>query len=104
MILLGAGKSYTMLGAGEKNPAEFGLIPRVCFNLFEYFETMAQEKGVRCSMEFSFLQIYNENLRDCLAPNTSTILKGNCHISRKILSFRSFDKAVVRCVVSGTSS
>mmetsp|Transcript_26294 Transcript_26294/g.44369 ORF Transcript_26294/g.44369 Transcript_26294/m.44369 type:complete len:747 (-) Transcript_26294:2537-4777(-) len=68
-----------MLGAGENNPEEFGLIPRVCFSLYEYFETMAQEKGVRCSMEFSFLQIYNENLRDCLAPNSSTILKVREH-------------------------
>ena len=65
-----------MLGAGESNPAEFGLIPRVCFSLFEYFETVSQERGVKCSMEFSFLQIYNENLRDCLAPGSSTTLKG----------------------------
>lgn len=66
-----------MLGAGEHNPAEFGLIPRVCFSLFEYFDTISQEKDVKCSMEFSFLQIYNENLKDCLAPSSSTILKGH---------------------------
>jgi kinesin family member 1 len=65
-----------MLGAGESNPAEFGLIPRVCFSLFEYFDTISHERGVKCSMEFSFLQIYNENLRDCLAPSSSTVLKG----------------------------
>lgn len=66
-----------MLGAGENNPAEFGLIPRVCFSLFEHFESQ-RGLGVKCSMEFSFLQIHNEILRDCLAPGSSTILKGRC--------------------------
>lgn len=66
-----------MLGAGENNPADFGLIPRVCFSLFEYFES-AVRNNIKCSMEFSYLQIYNEVLRDCLAPGSSTVLKGIC--------------------------
>jgi kinesin family member 1 len=57
----GAGKSFTMMG--NESPAEFGLIPRICFGLFEHFETFENDPDVDCSMEFSFVEIYNESLR-----------------------------------------
>jgi len=69
----GAGKSFTMMGTD--NPAEFGLIPRICFGLFEHFEACEEEGSTECSMEFSFLEIYNENLRDCLSPHNNAVLK-----------------------------
>ena len=76
-----------MLGAAEDNPSEFGLIPRICFNLFEYFDA-AKERSVKCSLEFSFLQIYNENLKDCLAPHSSAVLKGCCGSFMCIIQLR----------------
>jgi hypothetical protein len=34
----GAGKSFTMMGT--ENPAEYGLIPRICFGLFECIDSV----------------------------------------------------------------
>ncbi|KNC53662.1 kinesin family member 1B [Thecamonas trahens ATCC 50062] len=61
----GSGKSYTMMGYGEAK----GLIPRGCEALFERLaaaEADAQVSGA--SVEVSYLEIYNENIRDLLSP------------------------------------
>lgn len=58
----GAGKTYSMLGG----PGEPGLIPRVCAGLFEAIEASAGTDDVR--VEASFMEIYNEGVRDLLLP------------------------------------
>ncbi|XP_032882635.1 stAR-related lipid transfer protein 9 isoform X1 [Amblyraja radiata] len=57
----GSGKTYTMMGT----PAAIGLTPRICEGLFSRVDDY-QEKPASCSIEVSFLEIYNERVRDLL--------------------------------------
>ncbi|KAJ1819520.1 hypothetical protein LPJ60_003715 [Coemansia sp. RSA 2675] len=60
----GSGKSYTMMGTG----ADPGLIPRICQQLFT---TIAASTGVSYHVEVSYLEIYNERVRDLLSPGAA---------------------------------
>nr|XP_057915131.1 uncharacterized protein kif16bb isoform X2 [Doryrhamphus excisus] len=59
----GSGKSYTMMGHTE----EKGLIPRICEGLFS---NISERSSVDCNVSFrtevSFMEIYNERVRDLL--------------------------------------
>ncbi|XP_061286893.1 stAR-related lipid transfer protein 9 isoform X2 [Bos javanicus] len=57
----GSGKTYTMLGT----PASVGLTPRICEGLFIREENCAPLPA-SCSIKVSFLEIYNERVRDLL--------------------------------------
>ena len=61
----GAGKSYTMMGL-EPEP---GLIPRTCEDLFERIESN-DSPDVSYSVRVSYFEVYNEQVRDLLAPRT----------------------------------
>ncbi|XP_067031980.1 kinesin-like protein KIF16B [Acropora muricata] len=58
-----AGKTYTMMGTNE----QVGLIPRICKGLFRYIE---ENTSLSSSFrtEVSYLEIYNEHVRDLLRP------------------------------------
>ena len=86
----GGGKTYTMSNVvNQRDPNEFGLIPRICFGLFEALETNQfddqddedenaeenEEQSVSnktssndIHVTFSHIEIYNDNVRDLLAP------------------------------------
>lgn len=71
----GTGKTYTMSGdmtdtLGILSDAA-GIIPRVLYTLFQKLE--ADE--VECAIKCSFIELYNEELRDLLSPEDSTKLK-----------------------------
>ena len=57
----GSGKSYSMMG-GE---GDIGLIPRICTALFDKTEKYG-EAGTKYSAEVSYLEIYNEKVKDLL--------------------------------------
>ncbi|XP_044248434.2 stAR-related lipid transfer protein 9 isoform X5 [Ursus arctos] len=57
----GSGKTYTMLGT----PASVGLTPRICEGLFIREEDSAPLPS-SCRIKVSFLEIYNERVRDLL--------------------------------------
>ncbi|KAL6035819.1 hypothetical protein STEG23_005216, partial [Scotinomys teguina] len=57
----GSGKTYTMLGT----PASVGLTPRICEGLF-IREDDCTPLPSSCSVKVSFLEIYNERVRDLL--------------------------------------
>jgi len=59
----GSGKSYTMMGSAEQP----GLIPRLCSSLFSRTVQEARE-GENFTVEVSFMEIYNEKVRDLLDP------------------------------------
>lgn len=61
----GSGKSYTMMGVDE-NP---GLIPRTCEDLFDRIESNPSP-DVSYSVRVSYFEIYNEQVRDLLAPRS----------------------------------
>ncbi len=59
----GSGKSYTMMGTGEQK----GIIPRLCDTLFEKIAAN-QSPEVGHKVEVSYMEIYNERVRDLLDP------------------------------------
>ena len=62
----GSGKSYTMMGT----PHQPGLIPRTCRGLFERVE--AERNGsITYNVHVSYFEIYNEHVKDLLAPRTT---------------------------------
>ncbi|XP_024369374.1 kinesin-like protein KIN-5A isoform X2 [Physcomitrium patens] len=65
----GTGKTYTMEGLGRKSkngelPADAGVIPRAIQQIFETLDKENQEYSVKVS----YLELYNEELTDLLAP------------------------------------
>ncbi|MCJ1257447.1 kinesin-like protein Klp8 [Lignoscripta atroalba] len=68
----GSGKSYSMMGYGE----EAGVIPRICRDMFERITRIQEDKDLKCTVEVSYLEIYNERVRDLLNPST----KGNLRV------------------------
>nr|XP_013814665.1 PREDICTED: stAR-related lipid transfer protein 9 [Apteryx mantelli mantelli] len=57
----GSGKTYTMMGT----PASIGLTPRICEGLFSRKDDYS-EQTASCRVKVSFLEIYNERVRDLL--------------------------------------
>ncbi|KAK4505722.1 hypothetical protein PRZ48_003687 [Zasmidium cellare] len=62
----GSGKSYTMMGT----PDQPGLIPRTCSGLFERIES-EQNSSITYGVHVSYFEIYNEHVKDLLAPRTN---------------------------------
>ncbi|XP_056617812.1 kinesin-like protein KIF13A isoform X3 [Triplophysa dalaica] len=62
----GSGKSFSMMGSGDQP----GLIPRLCCCLFERV-SRDQSEGHSFKVEVSFMEIYNEKVRDLLDPKGS---------------------------------
>ncbi|XP_076851308.1 kinesin-like protein KIF16B isoform X3 [Brachyhypopomus gauderio] len=58
----GSGKSYTMMGS----PGDVGLIPRICEGLFTRISGMTRRDEASFRTEVSYLEIYNERVRDLL--------------------------------------
>ena len=73
----GSGKSYSMMGYGS----EAGVIPKICQDMFERIGQMQQDKNLHCTVEVSYLEIYNERVRDLLNPSTKGNLKVREHPS-----------------------
>ncbi|RXM96617.1 StAR-related lipid transfer protein 9 [Acipenser ruthenus] len=57
----GSGKTYTMMGT----PVSLGLTPRICEALFSRVDDYPEGQN-SCRVEVSFLEIYNERVRDLL--------------------------------------
>ena len=64
-----------MMGYGE----EAGVIPRICRNMFERIAEFQKDKNLKYTVEVSYLEIYNERVRDLLNPATKGNLKVREH-------------------------
>ncbi|TKA68463.1 hypothetical protein B0A49_03054, partial [Cryomyces minteri] len=73
----GSGKSYSMMGYG----VEEGVIPKICRDMFERIEGLQTDRNLGCTVEVSYLEIYNERVRDLLNPSTKGNLKVREHPS-----------------------
>lgn len=89
----GSGKSYSMMGYGK----EIGIIPMICQEMFNKIEQIqAADPDVKCTVEVSYLEIYNERVRDLLNPST----KGNLRV-REHPSTGPYVEDLAKLVVNG---
>ena len=65
------------MGYGE----EAGVIPKICRNMFERIKDFQKDKNLTYTVEVSYLEIYNERVRDLLNPATKGNLKVREHPS-----------------------
>ena len=73
----GSGKSYSMMGYG----AEEGVIPKICRVMFDKIATIQQDPNLKCTVEVSYIEIYNERVRDLLNPSSKSNLRVREHPS-----------------------
>ncbi|KAJ0411020.1 hypothetical protein ATCC90586_003622 [Pythium insidiosum] len=67
----GTGKTHTMQGALSPDDDMAGIIPRAVRHIFDVLQANYQEYSVKVS----FLQLYNEELKDLLVPDASKKLR-----------------------------
>ncbi|XP_031204476.1 kinesin-like protein KIFC1 isoform X1 [Mastomys coucha] len=77
----GSGKTFTMEGGPRGNPQLEGLIPRAMRHLFSVAQEMGGQ-GWTYSFVASYVEIYNETVRDLLATGTRKGQGGECEIRR----------------------
>ena len=70
----GSGKSYSMMGGQDDR----GVIPRACEELFEYVRSKTSDT-LAFSVEVSYMEIYNEKVRDLLNPRSQGNLRVREH-------------------------
>ncbi|KAH9950145.1 hypothetical protein B0H21DRAFT_831130 [Amylocystis lapponica] len=74
----GSGKSYSMMGYG----ADKGIIPLTCLELFTRVEDKrATDPNINFTVEVSYIEIYNEKVRDLLNPKNTGNLRVREHPS-----------------------
>lgn len=62
----GSGKTFTMMGSAEA----LGLIPRICKEMFDRMK-FGQQSGTGYKTNVSYLEIYNERVKDLLGSSSS---------------------------------
>lgn len=67
----GSGKTFTMMGSTEAQ----GLIPRICKEMFDRME-FGQQSGTVYKTNVSYLEIYNERVKDLLGNNSNNAVHG----------------------------
>ena len=88
----GSGKSYSMMGYGK----EVGIIPTICQEMFNRIQKIQSDGVTKCTVEVSYLEIYNERVRDLLNPST----KGNLRV-REHPSTGPYVEDLAKLVVGG---
>lgn len=74
----GSGKSYSMMGYG----ADKGIIPLTCQELFDRVDARrAADANISFVVEVSYIEIYNEKVRDLLNPKNTGNLRVREHPS-----------------------
>lgn len=68
-MILGSGKTFTMMGTQELP----GLIPRICKEMFNRTQ-LGQKSGIGYKTNVSYLEIYNERVKDLLGEKNA----GDC--------------------------
>ncbi|XP_049850287.1 uncharacterized protein LOC126322410 [Schistocerca gregaria] len=69
----GSGKSYSMSGPNVVSEETKGIIPRACDHIFDYINN--DVSNIEYILKCSYLEIYKENIRDLLYPDSDQKLK-----------------------------
>lgn len=72
----GSGKTHSMMGKVSGSPDGFGLIPRMCYSLFERLDSIEaaqQDESQETTVMFSHMEIYNEVVRDLLTEGSAPL-------------------------------
>ncbi|XP_077017613.1 kinesin-like protein KIFC1 isoform X2 [Tamandua tetradactyla] len=77
----GSGKTFTMEGGPGRDPQVEGLIPRAMRHLFSVAQELGGQ-GWTYRFVASYVEIYNETVRDLLATGTRKGHVGDCEIRR----------------------
>ncbi|XP_036908651.1 kinesin-like protein KIFC1 isoform X3 [Sturnira hondurensis] len=77
----GSGKTFTMEGGPGGDPQVEGLIPRALRHLFSVAQELSSQ-GWTYTFVASYVEIYNETVRDLLATGTRKGQGGDCEIRR----------------------
>ncbi|KAJ3316232.1 Kinesin-like protein kif15, partial [Boothiomyces sp. JEL0866] len=79
-----SGKTYTMGGPPVQQPAQRGIIPRVASQILSYIEAHGRKEaggvGNDFTVSITYLEIYNEQLRDLLVDTASNKKKDELKI------------------------
>lgn len=70
----GSGKTHTMMGSNSSQ--DRGIIPRLCFEIFERISLAPQ---LKFEVHISYLEIYAEQIRDLLDPSNNSKLRMREH-------------------------
>lgn len=81
----GSGKTYTMLGERNGSDAKLGMIPRSIRQVFETARSMEKD-GWTFTLKASFLEIYNESIRDLLVDSNASTNGKAKEENRRIIS------------------
>lgn len=65
----GTGKTYTMDGDLDIESKDRGIVPRAFEHIFDYM--MANSESHKFSVSVTYVELYNEQIRDLLAKNTT---------------------------------
>lgn len=65
----GSGKTFTMMGKPDDSDLQ-GLVPRICRALFNRMKSGQEDRDVAYKTQVSYLEIYNERVRDLLGPQS----------------------------------
>ncbi|XP_074475283.1 kinesin-like protein KIF22 [Sebastes fasciatus] len=105
----GAGKTHTMMGSSDQP----GVIPRAVREVFKLVKAKDEEEGWDYSIGMSYLEIYNEKVKDLLSPSSqdlpiredkdkNILIPGLTHTT--ISSFSDFDKQFVPASLNRTTA
>lgn len=64
----GSGKTFTMMG----QQSELGIIPLLINDILQFKARVVDEK-LNCELSFSYMEIYNETVKDLLDPSTGKL-------------------------------
>ncbi|KAK9451845.1 P-loop containing nucleoside triphosphate hydrolase protein [Limtongia smithiae] len=97
----GTGKTYTMSGDVSENFGIFanhaGIIPRVLYRLFLALETEQSEYSVKCS----FIELYNEELRDLISKEDDKKVKIFEDSSKKGIIIQGMEESFIKTAAEG---